>query len=87
MNSILKDLYDGNITPSTDVNSNTEEYITYLRQICDELDYFKGILSKKDYGRLEELTYKINDANSIVNEKTFIYSFKLSARIILDILT
>ena len=86
MNSILTDLYLGNINPSGDINPTSKDYHAMLQKILDELAYFKQNLSPDDYKRVDNLVELINDSNAVVTETAFIYSFKLGTKIMLDVL-
>ena len=86
MNSILTDLYFGNINPSGDINPRSAEYLAMLQKTLDELEYFKQNLSPADYKRIEALVDLINDSNSVVTEMAFNYSFKFGIKLMLDVL-
>ena len=85
MKSILKELYCGDLSPSVAITPTTKEYNALLRKLSDEADYFKDILSKNDFNRLEELICTINDTNALETEEAFMYSFRLCSRFMADI--
>jgi hypothetical protein len=85
MNSILQELYFGNVPGCERHANNTAEGKAVNQKIHDEKQYFSGVLSEEDCKRLIELDDMYRRSNSLENMHTFIYAFRLGVMLMCDV--
>ena len=81
----LEKLWRGEISPLERYVRSGSEYKKVSCRMCDELDKLVEMLSpeaKQHYENAERLRH---EANSIEQEDTFYYGFRMGARMILDV--
>ena len=81
--SILKDLFNGEINPGETVGKTSEDHIL-RNKIIAEKEYFKSILSVEDWTRLEELSDMELDVSSSYGHQCFEYGYRLCMALMLE---
>lgn len=82
---VLKDLWQGNISPCERYICSDSEYQKVFHRFCNEIDMFTKDLStekQKHFEEIQELQLRLID---ISETDTFIVGFRLGARMILDV--
>ena len=89
MKSVLEQLYDGEIYPAEQVNDRTEgyqkmrrEHYSHYEDFIEQLKAFNPPLSE----RFIEIMDEQLDALPLETAETFIFGFRLGAKIILEVL-
>lgn len=82
---VLQELWRGNITPSERYVRSGSEYRKISQEVCDKMDAFLENLTPEARKQLEAITDLKNDMSVMVSEDSFLYGFRLGARMILDI--
>lgn len=89
MKSVLEQLYDGEIYPAEQVNVRTEEYRQMRREHYshyeDFIEKLKTLNPPLDERFIAIMDEQI-DAFPLETAETFIFGFRLGARIILEVL-
>lgn len=85
MNSIIKELWYGNICPPTDIRNNSRE----MKELMEYIARHHGDLLKTMTDKQKKLFEKFNDCReeyiSLAESAIFDYAFKLGARLSLEI--
>ena len=84
MNSILEDLWFGNIDPHESVAVNNEKFKTFLKEMSDTRDELTLSLSENQCKLLEVYDNKLNEINSISECDAFIFGIKFGIRLIIE---
>lgn len=84
-NSLLEQLYKGEIYPFAKLNESTEEQKELNQKISDEKHHFMDTVSKDDIKRFEELGDLELERSSAYGLENFTYGFRLGAKMILEI--
>ena len=87
MRTILEELYYGNICPNTDCRSHDKDTKQLIGYIADHHDNLLATLNEQQKEILEKFYDCYNELTDINKREIFLYSFKLGARIMLQILT
>lgn len=87
MKSILQEMFEGSIYPDELIISKDPEYWTLNKKISGMMDMWKNKLSKDDFAELELLMDLRSQVDSLHAEASFTYSFKLSALIMIEVMT
>ena len=85
MNSILEELYYGNLDPIAECNSCDGEYKRLRKEgitLCDELEKTFNDRQKEIFEKYQECM--LNSA-SIAERDVFIYAFRLGAKMMIDV--
>ncbi len=83
--SMLHDLYFGEINPWERAPVRTREYKELTRKIIDIWEYLKDRLSPEDYIKLEEMQNLRAQADTIDSTDLFAYAFRTGALMMIDI--
>ena len=86
MRSILEELFYGNICPNTDCRSNDKEVKELMGYIADHHDNLNKTLSDKQKELLEKFDDCYGKLTDINEREIFIYSFRLVARVAIEVL-
>ena len=85
MDSILRELYFGNINPCERERVHAPEYTALTKKI-DEIDvHFKKLLSREEYDKLQEMLGLRADADLFEEAALFEYAFSTGALLMLDV--
>lgn len=87
MKTILEELYEGNIYPDELIVSKDPEYRPLNKKISDTMEMWKKKLSEDDYNQLEALLDLRSELSSIEASESFMYGFRLSALIMIEVFT
>lgn len=84
--SILYDLYEGEIYPSEKIAPTAPGYRSLLEKISNERKALQEKLNAEDGERLEALGEMYVDSSSMYGFENFSYGFKLGARLMLEMI-
>ena len=84
---ILEDLYLGDVRPSERSFTRNSQYAKALDELVKAGDMLTEILTEKQKEMFEDYMTAQREVNVLTDCETFIYAFRLAAKIILDILT
>ena len=87
MKNILEELYYGNIQPDRFIIPHDPEYFELNQKISDILQLWKNRLSAENYLHLENLLELNSQLYSMEAMASFIYGFKLGAKMIIEVMT
>ncbi len=85
--TLLKQLYNGEIYPGETINCKDPEYWELSKKISEKTEYFKKTLSREDRSRLEQLDDMIHDRSSAYSYENFSYGFRLGVGPMIEVLT
>lgn len=84
MKDIIKELWNGNIQPQTDEQSNTQE----MKQLCDYMKRHHEDLMATLTDEQKVIFEKYEDAwteyNSLSEEAIFVYAFRLGVQLTIE---
>ena len=83
---ILEDLYTGNVRPGERSFRQNSQYSRALAQAVEAGDALIKSLTEEQKKLFEEYMDAQREVNILTDCETFIYAFKLGAKLILDIL-
>ena len=83
---ILEDLYTGNVRPGERNFKQNSQYSRALAQAVESGDALIKSLTEEQKKMFEEYMDAQREVNIMTDCETFIYAFKLGAKLILDIL-
>ncbi len=86
MNSILKELWYGNICPNDDCSKATPEAKKLMKYIADHRDNLQATLTDEQKDVLEKFDDCFAELTCINEREIFIYAFCLGARITMEIM-
>ena len=86
MNSMLKELWYGNICPNGDCQKATPEAKELMKYIADHHDNLQASLTDKQKDVLEKFDDCYAELTSINEREIFTYAFCLGARIMMEIM-
>lgn len=86
MNSILEQLYFGDIRPDEVIVPKNPEYRALNKKISISKEYFKNILSENDFKLFEETFDLSGESCSMHSTEAFIYGFKMGALMMSEVL-
>ncbi|MFG1733026.1 hypothetical protein PAEVO_10800 [Paenibacillus sp. GM2FR] len=85
MNSILEQLYFGEIKPEEMIVPKNLEYRSINNEISNSKNHLKMKLSQNDMELLEKTFDLLNRSVSIYSTEVFIYGFKMGAQMITEV--
>lgn len=85
MNSILEQLYFGEIRPEEMIVPKNPEYRSLSHEISNSKEHLKTKLSENDIELLEKTFDLLNRSSSIYSTEVFIYGFKMGAQMITEV--
>ena len=83
---ILEDLYLGDVRPSERSFKRNSQYAKALDELVKAGDMLTETLTEKQKEMFEEYMTAQREVNVLTDCETFIYAFRLSAKIIIDVL-
>lgn len=83
---ILEDLYTGNIRPGERSFRQSSQYSRALTQAVESGDALIKSLTEEQKKLFEEYMDAQREVNILTDCETFIYAFKLGAKLMLDVL-
>ena len=84
---ILEDLYMGDIHPSERSFKKDSQYSKALKNVVKAGDALIGTLTEKQKEQFEAYMSAQREVNVLTDCETFIYAFRLGAKIMMDVLT
>ena len=84
---ILEDLYMGDIHPSERSFKKNSQYSRALNNVVKAGDALIGSLTEKQKEQFEAYMSAQREVNVLTDCETFIYAFRLGAKIMMDVLT
>ena len=84
---ILEDLYLGDVRPSECSFKRNTQYAEALDDLVKAGDALTGTLTEKQREMFEEYMTAQREVSVLTDCETFIYAFRLAAKIIIDVLT
>ena len=84
---ILEDLYLGDVHPSERSFKRNSQYAKALDDLVKAGDALTDTLTEKQKKMFEDNTTAQREANVLTDCETFIYAFRLAAKIMIDVLT
>ena len=84
---ILEDLYLGDVRPSERSFKRNSQYAKALDELVKAGDMLTETLTEKQKGMFEDYMTAQREINVLTDCETFIYAFRLAAKIIIDVLT
>ena len=84
---ILEDLYLGDVRPSERSFKRNTQYAKALDELVNAGDALTDTLSEKQKEIFEDYMTAQRDVNVLTDCETFIYAFRLAAKIMIDVLT
>ena len=83
---ILEDLYNGNVRPGERSFKQNSQYSRALAQAVESGDALSKSLTEEQKKLFEAYMDAQREVNILTDCETFIYSFKLGAKLMLDVL-
>ncbi|MBQ1361557.1 MAG: hypothetical protein IIY43_00705, partial [Oscillospiraceae bacterium] len=83
----LEDLYLGDVRPSERSFKRNSQYAKALDDLVKAGDALTDTLTEKQKGMFEDYMTAQREINVLTDCETFIYAFRLAAKIIIDVLT
>ena len=84
---ILEDLYLGDVRPSERSFTRNSQYAKALDELVKAGDMLTETLTEKQEELFEDYMTAQREVNVLTDCETFIYSFRLAAKIMIDVLT
>lgn len=84
---ILEDLYLGDVRPSERSFRRNSQYAKALDELVKAGDALTDTLTEKQKEMFEEYMTAQREVNVVTDCETFIYSFRLASKIMIDVLT
>ena len=84
---ILEDLYLGDVRPSERSFKRNSQYAKALDEVVKAGDALTDTLTEKQKEVFEEYMSAQREVNVLTDCETFIYAFRLAAKIMIDVLT
>ena len=84
---ILEDLYLGDVRPSERNFKRNSQYAKALDELVKAGDALTDTLTEKQKEVFEEYMSAQREVNVLTDCETFIYAFRLAAKIMIDVLT
>ena len=83
---ILEDLFLGDVRPSERSFKRNSQYAKALDELVKAVDALTNTLTEKQKELFEDYMTAQREVNVLTDCETFIYAFRLSAKIIIDVL-
>ena len=84
---ILEDLYLGDVRPNERGFKRNSQYAKALDELVKSGDALTDTFTEKQKEMFEEYMTAQREVNVLTDCETFIYAFRLAAKIIIDVLT
>ena len=84
---ILEDLYLGDVRPSERSFKRNSQYAKALDELVKAGDMLTETLTEKQKEMFEDYMTAQREVNVLTDCETFIYSFRLAVKIMIDVLT
>ena len=84
---ILEDLYLGDVRPSERSFKRNTQYVRALDDLVKAGDALTDTLTEKQKETFEDYMTAQREVNVLTDCETFIYAFRLAAKIMVDVLT
>ena len=84
---ILEDLYLGDVRPGERSGSRNRQHVKALDELLKAEEELSASLSEEQRKLFEAFTDAQREVSILTDAETFTYSFKLGAKIMLDVLT
>ena len=84
---ILEELYLGDVRPSERSFKRNSQYAKALNEVVRAGDALTDTLTEKQKEKFEDYMTAQRVVNVLTDCETFIYSFRLAAKIMIDVLT
>lgn len=84
---IIEDLYLGDVRPSERSFRRNSQYAKALDDLVKAGDTLTDTLTEKQRETFEDYMTAQREVNMLTDCETFIYSFRLAAKIMIDVLT
>ena len=84
---ILEDLYLGDVHPSERSFKRSSQYARALHGVVEANDALNETLDDEQSELFEEFMTAQREVNVLTDCETFIYAFRLGAKIVMDVLT
>ena len=84
---VLEDLYLGDVRPSERSFKRNSQYAKALDEVVKAGDALTDTLTEKQKEVFEEYMSAQQEVNVLTDCETFIYAFRLAAKIMIDVLT
>lgn len=84
---ILEDLYLGDVRPSDRSFRRNSQYAKALNDFVKDGDALTNTLTEKQREMFEDYMTAQREINVLTDCETFIYAFRLAAKIMLDVMT
>ena len=84
---ILEDLYLGDVRPSERSFKRNSQYAKALDELVKAGDALTDTLTEKQKEMFEDYMTAQREVNVLTDCETFIYAFRLAAKIMIDVLT
>ena len=84
---IMEGLYLGDVRPSERSFKRNSQYAKALDDLVKAGDALTDTLTEKQKGMFEDYMTAQREINVLTDCETFIYAFRLAAKIIIDVLT
>ena len=85
MESILQELYFGNVTPCERNRVRDPEYVALTKKIDNIVVHFKELLSPEEYAKLMEILELRAEASIFEEAELFEYAFCLGTLLMIDV--
>ena len=86
MESILEELWYGNVCPSAGCREATKRAKELMRHIADYHDALQATLTDKQKEMLERFDDCYAELTDITERELFVYAFRLGARIAIEVI-
>lgn len=84
---VLEDLYIGEVHPGERSSNQNQQYKKALNEAIKAGDALTASLTEQQKELFEEYMTAQREVNILTDVETYIYSFRLGAKIMLDVLT
>ena len=84
---ILEDLYLGDVRPSERSFRRNSQYVKALDEVVKAGDALTDSLTEEQKELFEDYMTAQREVNVLTDCETFIYAFRLAAKILIDVLT
>ncbi len=84
---VLEDLYVGDIHPGERNFKNSSQFSKALNEVVKSGDALTSTLTEKQKELFEDYMTAQREVNVLTDCETFIYAFRLGAKIMIDVLT
>lgn len=87
MKNVLEELWYGNLSPNDGSRGVSKEMKEIMKSIAYCHDDLYSTLNDEQKKKLEKFSDSYADLSDISERETFVYAFRLGAKIVLEILT